>query len=71
MMTGYEQVRSIACELAGEYEAARTLELVLPKTGVCSTDAIIPLSDILEQETSSSCCATKVEKSKNQAVVKS
>ena len=62
MMTGYEQVRSIACELAGEYEAARTLELVLPKTGVCSTDAIVPLSDILEQETSSSCCATKVEK---------
>ncbi len=36
MMTGYEQVRSIAAELAGDHEAARRVELVLPETGVCS-----------------------------------
>lgn len=36
MMTGYEQVRSIAAELAGDIEAARRVELVLPETGVCS-----------------------------------
>ncbi|WP_439573960.1 FAD-dependent oxidoreductase [Phreatobacter sp.] len=37
MLTGYEQVRSIAAELAGDHEAARRVELVLPETGVCST----------------------------------
>jgi hypothetical protein len=36
MLTGYEQVRSIAAELAGDHEAARKVELVLPETGVCS-----------------------------------
>ncbi|MCV7209528.1 NAD(P)-binding domain-containing protein [Mycolicibacterium canariasense] len=34
-MTGYEQVRSVAAELAGDHEAARRVELVLPDTGVC------------------------------------
>ena len=38
-LTGYEQVRSIVAELTGDYEAARNVELVLPETGVCSTDA--------------------------------
>ena len=36
MMTGYEQVRSIAAELAGDHDAARRVELVLPETGVCN-----------------------------------
>lgn len=36
MMTGYEQVRSIVAELAGDHAAARRVELVLPETGVCS-----------------------------------
>lgn len=36
MLTGYEQVRSIAAELAGDHEAASRVELVLPETGVCS-----------------------------------
>lgn len=34
--TGYEQVRSIAAELAGDHAAARRVELALPETGVCS-----------------------------------
>jgi len=38
-LTGYEQVRSIAAALTGDFESARTVELVLPETGVCSTDA--------------------------------
>jgi thioredoxin reductase len=33
-MTGYEQVRSVAAELAGDHEAAARTELVLPDTGV-------------------------------------
>ena len=35
MITGYEQVRSIAAELAGDREGAERVELVLPETGVC------------------------------------
>jgi len=38
-LTGYEQVRSIVAALIGDDEAARTIQLVLPETGVCSTDA--------------------------------
>lgn len=38
MKTGYEQVRSIVAEIAGDREAARRVELVLPETGVCSAD---------------------------------
>ncbi|MBM7472225.1 hypothetical protein JOE66_001859 [Subtercola frigoramans] len=34
-MTGYEQVRSVVAELAGDHEAAAGVELVLPDTGVC------------------------------------
>ncbi|GAA3596341.1 FAD-dependent oxidoreductase [Klugiella xanthotipulae] len=43
LATGYEQVRSIADELAGNYEAARTVDLVLPETGVCN--AALPRED--------------------------
>lgn len=48
LLTGYEQVRSIAAELAGDRVAAREVHLVLPETGVCSTDI----------GGSSSCCTT-------------
>jgi thioredoxin reductase len=37
LATGHEQVRSIAAHLAGDVAAARRVELVLPETGVCST----------------------------------
>jgi hypothetical protein len=36
MITGYEQVRSITAEIAGNHEAAARVELVLPETGVCN-----------------------------------
>jgi Pyridine nucleotide-disulphide oxidoreductase len=36
MVTGYEQVRSIMADIAGDGEAAERVELVLPETGVCS-----------------------------------
>jgi hypothetical protein len=39
LATGYEQVRSITAYLAGDVAAAQNVELVLPATGVCSTDA--------------------------------
>ena len=37
MLTGYEQVRSVAAAIAGDWEAARDVRLVLPETGVCSS----------------------------------
>jgi thioredoxin reductase len=39
LRTGYEQVRSVVAALAGDWEAARNVELVLPETGVCSVSA--------------------------------
>jgi len=36
MLTGYEQVRSVACALTGDVEGARDVRLALPETGVCS-----------------------------------
>jgi hypothetical protein len=39
MITGYEQVRSIAAAIAGDREAAARVELVLPETGVCNRSA--------------------------------
>jgi pyridine nucleotide-disulfide oxidoreductase len=46
MMTGYEQVRSIAADIAGDKEAAARVELELPETGVCTRTTV----------SSSSCC---------------
>ncbi|HEX6544166.1 MAG TPA: FAD-dependent oxidoreductase [Ktedonobacterales bacterium] len=37
LLTGYEQVRSIAAALSGDWDAAREVQLVLPETGVCSS----------------------------------
>lgn len=50
MMTGYEQVRSIAADLAGDKEAAARLELVLPETGVCTRGGVE------STEAASGCC---------------
>ena len=36
LATGHEQVRSIVAALAGDWEAARDVQLELPETGVCS-----------------------------------
>ncbi|HEX8673149.1 MAG TPA: NAD(P)-binding protein [Longimicrobium sp.] len=38
LLTGYEQVRSVVCALVGDEAGAKAVELVLPETGVCSTD---------------------------------
>ncbi len=37
LLTGYEQVRSVAAALAGDLAAADDVRLELPETGVCST----------------------------------
>ena len=38
LATGYEQVRSLVAELAGDRAAAADVQLILPETGVCSLD---------------------------------
>jgi len=38
-LTGYEQVRSVVAEVAGDHEAASRVDLVLPETGVCGVGA--------------------------------
>jgi len=53
MLTGYEQVRSIVAEIAGDHEAAGKVELVLPETGVCSGPPAVALT---EAEASAGCC---------------
>ncbi|MCO5066943.1 MAG: flavoprotein [Rhizobiaceae bacterium] len=50
LLTGYEQVRSIAAALAGDMAAADDVQLVLPETGVCVTT--LPA----EGDTASGCC---------------
>ena len=38
MTTGFEQARSVVAALAGDLEAADRVELLLPETGVCSSN---------------------------------
>ena len=58
MATGYEQVRSVVAELAGDHEAARRVQLVLPETGVCSAPSALGSSCCGEQAPAESeaCC---------------
>lgn len=37
LLTGYEQARSVVAAIAGDMESADDVHLVLPETGVCST----------------------------------
>ncbi|MDD0997920.1 MULTISPECIES: NAD(P)-binding domain-containing protein [Pseudomonas] len=54
LLTGYEQVRSVVAALAGDWDAAKRVELVLPETGVCSTQ--FGDSDCCERAASPDCC---------------
>ena len=49
LLTGYEQVRSIADELAGNHGAARQVQLTLPETGVCGAPSV--------EDSGSACCS--------------
>ena len=50
LLTGYEQVRSVAAALAGDMAAADNVQLVLPETGVCNT------SFSVEGSAAAACC---------------
>jgi thioredoxin reductase len=53
-LTGYEQVRSVVAELAGDHEAARRVELALPDTGVCGGAGLFDASGA---SLGGACCA--------------
>jgi hypothetical protein len=62
-LTGYEQVRSIVAEIAGDVAAARRVELVLPETGVCSRSPVGEAEACCaapEEAKETSCCAPAV-----------
>ena len=40
LRTGYEQARSVAAALAGDWESARRVDFVLPETGVCNRSPV-------------------------------
>jgi len=44
MATGYEQARSVVARLAGDEGAANDVRLVLPETGVCSTNIVAEIA---------------------------
>ncbi|WP_316182960.1 NAD(P)-binding domain-containing protein [Bradyrhizobium sp. SZCCHNRI1009] len=50
MMTGYEQVRSITADIAGDKAAAHRVELKLPETGVCTRAGVESIAAL------SGCC---------------
>ena len=55
LRTGYEQARSVVAALAGDWEAARSVEFVLPETGVCNRVAV-PVAAAGSGAPSSACC---------------
>jgi thioredoxin reductase len=57
LLTGYEQVRSIADELAGNHEAARLVQLELPDTGVCSTNLPDASGSAVDGPAAGGCCS--------------
>ncbi|MFC0016238.1 NAD(P)-binding domain-containing protein [Roseibacillus persicicus] len=59
LATGYEQVRSVAAEIAGDHEAAARVELNLPETGVCSAGPAPSCNGV----SASSCGVEEKEKS--------
>ncbi|WP_053720544.1 FAD-dependent oxidoreductase [Saccharothrix sp. NRRL B-16348] len=56
-LTGYEQVRSVAAEIAGDHESAAEVELTLPETGVCGGSGVF---DVEPTSSGGGCCAAPV-----------
>ena len=52
LLTGYEQVRSVAAALAGDIASADAVQLVLPETGVCT----VPAASTVTGKASAGCC---------------
>jgi thioredoxin reductase len=55
LATGYEQARSVVAALAGDWEAARDVQLDLPETGVCNSNPVLDSDTITGN---GGCCGT-------------
>lgn len=55
--TGHEQARSVVAALAGDWAAARDVQLDLPETGVCNSDPVVGADTITGN---GGCCAAPV-----------
>ncbi|MGV6875361.1 NAD(P)-binding domain-containing protein [Pseudochelatococcus sp. B33] len=55
LLTGYEQARSVAAALSGDLAAADDVRLVLPETGVCTTQ-IADGPPVADGPSGASCC---------------
>lgn len=62
LATGYEQVRSVAAYIAGDYAAAREVLLDLPETGVCNVT-------LGGNDSSAGCCGVEPRKETEMAEV--
>jgi NADPH-dependent 2,4-dienoyl-CoA reductase/sulfur reductase-like enzyme len=62
LATGYEQVRSVAAYIAGDYAAAREVLLDLPETGVCNVT-------FGGNDASAGCCGAEPKKETDMAEV--
>ena len=64
LATGYEQARSVVAALAGDWTAARDVQLDLPETGVCSSNVPLDADRIDSGQTGESasggCCGAPV-----------
>ena len=56
MATGYEQARSVVAALAGDWDAARDVQLDLPETGVCVSN--VPLDHDRVDAGDGNCCGS-------------
>ena len=54
-LTGYEQTRSVVAEIAGDYESADRVELVLPDSGVCGGSGLFE-----EAPAAGGCCGPSI-----------
>jgi thioredoxin reductase len=61
LLTGYEQVRSVAAALTGDAAGARSVELVLPETGVCSATGLAGGGDDDEEDDAADTVAARPE----------
>jgi hypothetical protein len=57
--TGYEQARSVVAALAGDWDAARDVQLDLPETGVCSSD--VPAGSTRIDGGDAGCCGPEAQ----------
>lgn len=71
MLTGYEQVRSIVADIAGDREGAERVELVLPETGVCSRSPVADAAGCCggpaKADVSACCAADEAARSEGKA----